>query len=189
MAYATDLSVVEVWCRFLTTDGTFTDTASDVHALTETQATVLQTATYNEINGWLRGAGFDTPIDEAGAILFLAGYEDAGTAMRCELSQRTAGFRAEGSETRAGTFRTLYHELRKGLQDDDSDIVKALVGFGSERLSQEPLGRLYCGGISIDEKTDYEDDDDRVKPAFYIGMTQHPDVKRGGTTLHDPDGG
>lgn len=187
MAYASDLSVVEVLVRYLTTEGEFTDTSSHANALTETQATALQTETYKEINGWLRGAGFSTPVDESGATDFLATYENYGTAMRCELTQRTAGFRAEGSETRAATFRRLFHELRDQLKKPDSEAVKALIGWDCDRLSQAPKGKLYAGGISIDEKDDYEDDDDRVKPAFYVGIAGHPGIKRGGAILYDPD--
>lgn len=164
-----NLTEVEGLTRHLTDNGTYNfDSASKVKI---SQVMDFEESVANEIDGWLAGAGFSTPVTDTTAKTVLRSYANAGTAFWCEMTQTTAAFReARGAGTRTGAFYRLYTSLRDGLQEGE-EMVDTFVSLGLGRTTLGALGKgLTSGGIEDDDRDDWEDDDTLVRPKFTTGM-------------------
>lgn len=125
----------------------------------------------DQIDLWLQGAGFETPITDTMAKRMLRPYADAGTAMWCELTSNTASFRgAQGAGTRMGAFRTLYESLQEQLREG-GEIVDAFVTLGIAREDTIKSARgLTAGGVEDSDRDSWDDDDTLIKPRFTRDM-------------------
>lgn len=166
------LSEVEAMVKHLTNGGVFDNDDSKVSVK---QAYDFGETVSNEIDAWLAGAGFSTPVTSTTAKDMFRKSANAGVAMHCELSQPTAGFRGErGADTRTGALRVLYLELKKALEDD-GEFVDTLIAIGLSRAAAGQLGRgLSAGGILDDDLTDWEDDDSLVHATFRREIWDNP---------------
>lgn len=165
-AVYSSLPEIEAETRHLTNQGVYDTTSTP----TITAVMDFEENVSDEIDAWLAGAGFAVPVTDTTAIGLLRPYAIAGTAMYCELTQRTAGFRVGESDTKTGAFRQIYHELRNELRDG-GEAVEALVGIGLERTTTARLSAgLSAGHIDEDERDDYRDDTDIVQPLFQGDM-------------------
>jgi len=162
----TSLSEIEASTRHLTDKGKYnTDSAVSIMAVMD-----FEEDTCNEVDSWLAGAGFDTPLTDDTAIKLIRSYANFGVAMRCELTQRTAGFTIGETDTRAGAFRSQYYYLRDELQDGGA-MVDMLVSIGLDRTTSTKLSSgLTAGHIDVDERDDYRDDEDIISPTFKTDM-------------------
>lgn len=142
--------------------------------VTVTKAMDFEEMVSNEIDLWLSGAGFSTPVTDDNVIAMLRSYAVAGTALYCELTQPTSGFRGEhGADTRTGGFRTLYYSLRRDLEQGGG-LVDALVSLGLSYSDVWDSGSgLTAGGIEYDEHEDWIDDDTLIKPKFELDMWEN----------------
>jgi len=128
----------------------------------------------NQIDAWLRGAGFSTPVTNTTARRFLKTYGNAGVAMLIEMTQRTSLHGERGAGTPAGGFKELYEDLRDGLKGS-GEMVDTLSALGIGRVSAGQLGRgLTAGSIIEDERDDYLDDEDLVHWTFQRDMWNNP---------------
>lgn len=163
---------VEALTRIHTNDGQYDFGASS--KLTATQVYDFGDDVSNQIDAWLSGAGFSTPVSNSSAIKMLSTYGNAGVAMHIEFSQRTAIRGERGASTPAGTFRDQYWQLRDDLRDG-GDLVDALIALGLDRASAGQMGRgLTGGGIEDSEHDDWLDDDSRTGNLFRRDMWDNP---------------
>jgi hypothetical protein len=162
----TSLSEVEALTRHLTDAGKYgTETIPSVLSVMD-----FEEDTCNEVDSWLEGAGFTTPLTDTTSISLIRSYANFGVAMRCELTQRTSGFSAGETDTRAGAFRSQYYYLRDELQAGGA-LVDMLINVGEERSTTSALSAgLTAGHIEEDERDDYRDDDDLISPVFQTDM-------------------
>ena len=156
---------VESSVMHFTNAGTF-DFSSD-SKLTPTRVYDFGEIISNQIDLWLRGAGFTTPVTDTTIHTMLEPYATAGVAMWCEMTARTSGVRSgRSSNTPVGGFRDLYENLRDGLENG-GEIEEALLGLGLAKISTREIGRgLTSGGIDEDERDDQLDDDTLIRVFF-----------------------
>jgi hypothetical protein len=162
-----ELQEVEALIKHATATGQFSSSSN----ITATAIMDIQEDISDEIDTWLAGAGFDTPVTSTSAINILKPYAKWGVMMGAELTQRSAGFRAQGgADTRTGAFRSLYHYLRDEIRSGGA-LVDSLIDAGLERSSTGSLAAgLTAGHIDEDERDDYRDDDDIIQPLFQSDM-------------------
>lgn len=128
----------------------------------------------SQIDAWLRGAGFTTPITNTTAKRMLEPYGNSCVAMNVEFAQRTALRGERGAGTPAGTFRDQCWQLRDELKDG-GELVDALIALGIDRATAGQLGRgLTAGSVEDDDHDDWLDDDTIRKPVFEKEMWDNP---------------
>ena len=147
------------------TAGTFdtstVPTLAQVEALLDDGARLL--------NLRLAGLGFTTPVTDTTVKAMLAPVnEKYGLAMAWRSREMA---KAEASESTQGD--RWYREFERDVKELLAGNGKALITLGIGRTSELSAG-LYAGGISIDDKEDVDDDDDRVAPGFKRDQFRYP---------------
>jgi hypothetical protein len=156
------LSSIEALTRVHTSVGTYD---------TGTMPTIMEVMDFeedvaDEVDSWLAGGGFDTPLTNTEALAMIRAYANAGVAFLIEMTTAHSGFSGErATDTRAGAFRMMYHELRDGLKEG-GEFLDALVALGLSRVSAGSLARgLTAGGWLEADQDDYTGSD-YIQPFF-----------------------
>ena len=161
---------VEALTRHLTTSGKFTNSPS---AGKPTAADVMdfEDTTSQMIDGWLAAAGITPPLTATTSKAMVKQGANYCVVLNVEMTQVSAGFKTENSDTRAGAARTMCMQLQKQIMD----------GALKDALKQEEGGAdvsgvdaLTAGQIDSDERDSRVDNDDIVQPIFSTGMFNNP---------------
>lgn len=119
------------------------------------------------LDGLLVGAGIAVPITEA-SVGIIRLYANNCVAMQCEMTQMSAGFRSDNSDTRAAAFKrmcdTLVNDLTSG-----GNITEAIkqIETGADVSG---VGGLSAGTVFADERAENEANDNVVQSTFKVGM-------------------
>lgn len=165
------LTSIEAFTRLYTDSGTYsTGTTPSIMEVMDFEEDVA-----DEVDSWLAGAGFDTPLTNTEALNMIRPYTNAGVAFLIEMTAAQAGFSGErATDTRAGAFRMMYYELRNGLMDG-GEFVDSLTALGLSRVAAGNLGRgLTSGGWLESEADDYTDSDTHIQKIFSRGQWDNP---------------
>jgi hypothetical protein len=151
---------VEALTRHLTNAGKYDSTT------VPTSANVMdfEESVSAMIDGWLKGAGVQTPITSSDSQKILRNYANYCVALNCEMTQRTAGFRSQESDTRAAAFRNMCYDLKRDTEKN-GPITKTIKGSDPSSSAG-----LTCGMIDVTERENRQDDDTIIQPRFEVGM-------------------
>ena len=162
MTYAT-VADVEAYCTSILPSG-----FSDSTVPTKSQSQDFLDVAHARINRRLAGAGYSTPASTSAAV-----YDELADLEAIFAASRVYAVRT--TITTSSDQQTKDAMLRKMFEDQMTDLLRS-------DLSQSGLthtGRVYAGGISIDDKSSVEDDTDRVVPAFSRGVHDYPGISWG----------
>lgn len=112
------------------------------------------------IESMIKAAGYSPPSSGTTAFEALLDCNALYAAARVEMS-RTNVTLARGERTRGQVYGEMFTECMEQFLAQDLTLVG---------LTRVAGGKLYVGGISIDQKQTEESDTDRVKPRFGRGM-------------------
>lgn len=121
---------------------------------------------YSVINTALTNLGYSVPAASSATIYDrLTNLNTLYAAAYTELSRINVTL-GPGERTRGQVFMQLFDQGVDALQSMDLSTA----GISGDSA----LGKLYVGGISIDDKETHEDDTDRVPGRFVRGMFKFP---------------
>jgi len=122
------------------------------------------------IDGLLNGAGIDTPIS-AESISVIKTYASQCTALQCEMTQMSAGFRADNSDTRAAAFKRMCDVLTKDIMESGNITmsIKEIETGGDVSGSSA----VSAGGIYTEDREEAAEDDSLIQPIFSTDMFKH----------------
>lgn len=147
---------VEIFCRHLTENGSFTSQGTVVEVDVES----LITDTYYEMCGWLAEFKYSTTQTDEVVLGILQYYNALGASAKAELSVNSAGF-APKENSRFSFMWKQYHDgFREMLAGG------AFGNLGAAELTAEDIIGLTAGGISINDKKTIEQDTDATKYSF-----------------------
>lgn len=150
---------VEALCRHLTNAGVFDTTTNPTLANVEK----FITDTYDEIGVFLVLAGYAKIQTDADIIGTLQHFNALGACAKVELTQPSVGFE-DTENTRYNKFFNEFKEVK--------ELIKSVAfeRLGATR-SWEESDNLTCGGISISDKEDIEEDTNH--PNYTFTRTKH----------------
>lgn len=157
---------VEALTRHLTVNGKYTDasipSAADVMDFEDSVSQM--------IDGWLKAAGITTPLTSTAAKDMVRMGANYCVVMNCEMTQRTAGFRAQESDTRAGAARTVCMALQKDILEGK---LKDAIKEEQDGADVSGVEALTAGQIDSDERDERADSTSIMQPIFSTGMWSH----------------
>ena len=114
------------------------------------------------LNIILTNEGFSIPVSQATAKLALDDFVVTWTVAYTHSANRAGPFSPEKREVRGElSFRAIMDEAKSFVKE----FSRGLEWLGVTRTHRRGEG-LYAGGISVTGKDTFEDDTDRVLPAF-----------------------
>jgi len=126
------------------------------------------------LNVLLAKAGFSIPVEQADARLAIDEFVVTWAQMYCHSANRAGPFSPERREVRQElSFRQLMEEAMAFVEGN----ALGLERLGATRTHKRGEG-LYAGGISISNKDDFEQNTDRVIPAFTRDMQRPSELGR-----------
>lgn len=99
-----------------------------------------------QLTGWLAGAGYATPVTLPAAKAVLDNYANLGTACLAELSQRSAGYKADDENRRENKFCAEFNAAKAWIE---SGALTALgvpqLPIGVNAATQPAIGTITAG--------------------------------------------
>jgi len=157
---------IESLTRHLTDNGKYTHTSTP----TATDVMDFEDTVSQMIDGWLSAASITVPLTASAAQSMVKMGANYCVVMNVEMTQRTAGFKAQESDTRAGAARALCYALQK---DVTTGALKDAVRGAQDGADATGAGALTSGQISSSERDERKDDTSLVQPIFSTGMWSH----------------
>jgi len=166
--FYSSLQQVEALTKSLTKSSSGKYTADTIPTITE--VVDFQDDVAEMLDGLLKGVGLEPPISDSG-ISVIKLYANNCVAQQCEMTQMTAGFRAENSDTRAAAFKAVCNTLVKDLTEGGSitTSIKAIETGGTASGAEA----VSAGSILVEERDAYADDDTLIQPLFKVDMFRH----------------
>ena len=168
MAYCSASTVVSYCSKnLLGPDRIFTEstcpTLNQVEQYMSSGCAILETV--------LAGARYTTPVPTTAGVYGWVGRLNAlWAAANAELYRMNTTLGPDERSRGQVLMTYFWDELEKlilGIGGNGNDLT--LVG-----LARTSIGKIYVGGISIDDKQSWESDSDRVKPFAFREMARFP---------------
>lgn len=166
--FYSSLQQIEALTKSLTTSSSGKYAADSIPTITE--VVDFQDDVAEMLDGLLKGVGLTPPVSSA-SVSIIRLYANNCVAQQCEMTQMTAGFRADNSDTRAAAFRAVCNTLVKDLAESGSITasIKAIETGGTVSGAEA----VSAGGIYVEERDEYAADENLVQPLFTTGMFRH----------------
>jgi len=157
-----ELHKVEALLRRMSQRGAFNNESNPTVA----EIVDIMDDTSDMIDGWLDGAGIDTPLSTSAAINLVNPYALWGIAMSAHMAHSNDGFAIQDGDTPASAYRSRFYELRDALLNNEG-IARAIEDSES---ADRGLAVPSAGHIDTDERDDTRDDDSIIQPKFKMNM-------------------
>ena len=166
--FYSSLQQIEALTKSLTKSSSGKYTADTIPTITE--VVDFQDDVAEMLDGLLKGIGLEPPVSDA-SVAIIRLYANNCVAQQCEMTQMTAGFRAENSDTRAAAFRAVCNTLVKDLAEGGSITasIKAIETGGTVSGAEA----VSAGAILVEEREAYAEDESFIQPLFKVDMFRH----------------
>lgn len=166
--FYSSLQQIEALTKSLTKSSSGKYTADTIPTITE--VVDFQDDVAEMLDGLLKGVGLEPPVSDA-SVSIIRLHANNCVAQQCEMTQMTAGFRAENSDTRAAAFRAVCNTLVKDLAEGGiiTASIKAIETGGTVSGAEA----VSAGGIYAEERDEYAGDENIIQPLFRVDMFRH----------------